>query len=61
MNRVTSSVMTALTVGAVAGTASYMMYKNSRSKATMKKFKRNAGHAVSAVGSIIDNVVDMIR
>ena len=61
MNRITNSVVTALTVGAAAGAASYMLYRNGKSKSSMKRFRKSAGNAVSMVGSIIDNVADMIR
>ena len=59
MNRHTSSVMKGITMGMIAGTATYMACSASKSRSKM--LKKNACKAVSAVGSMIDNVTHFMK
>lgn len=54
------SIVTGLAAGAVVGTASYMM-SNTGKKKTANNLKRNAGKALKAVGSVIENVSYMMK
>lgn len=54
-----SSVVKGLTAGAIIGTATYMAtHKKSRSGGDVKK---NAGKALKAVGTAIENVSYMLK
>lgn len=54
-----SSVVTGLAAGAVVGTAAYMM--TSGKKKTSTNMKKNAGKALKAVGTVIENVSYMMK
>lgn len=58
-NHAMSSVVKGLAAGAIVGTAAYMM-TNSKKK-TGNKMKRNAGKAMRAVGSVIENVSYLMK
>lgn len=55
-----SSVVKGLAAGAIVGTATYMMTSGSKKKAA-QGLKKNAGKAVKAVGSVIENVSYMMK
>ena len=58
-NSTMSSVVKGLTAGAVIGTATYMMTANK--KKTSNTVKKNAGKALKAVGTVIENVSYMMK
>lgn len=58
-NNTMSSVVKGLAAGAVVGTATYMMA--SKKKHTAATVKKNAGKALKAVGSVIENVSYMMK
>lgn len=55
-----SSVVKGLAAGAVVGTATYMMTSGGKKKSA-NNLKRNAGKALKAVGSVIENVSYMMK
>lgn len=56
---VVSSMAKGIAAGAVVGAASYMMTSNKKRNKTM--VKRNAGKAIKAVGTVIENVSYMMK
>lgn len=62
-NNKMSSVVTGLAAGAVVGTAAYMMTAGSKpsKKKSGAAMKRNAGKALKAVGTVIENVSYMMK
>lgn len=60
-NNKMSSVVTGLAAGAVVGTAAYMMTAGSSKKKSGTSMKRNAGKALKAVGTVIENVSYMMK
>lgn len=57
-----SSIAKGVAAGAVVGTATYMMTSNNvKKKAASHLLKKNAGRAFKAVGTVIENVSDMMR
>ncbi len=56
-----SSVAKGLVAGAVVGAASYMMSTAGKKKMINHAMKKNAGKALKAVGSVIDNVSTMMK
>lgn len=54
-----SSVVKGLAAGAVIGTATYMM--TTGKKKSSSHMKRNAGKALKAVGTVIENVSYMMK
>lgn len=54
-----SAVMKGLATGAVIGTATYMMTQSK--KRTSNMMKKNAGKALKAVGTVIENVSYMMK
>lgn len=59
MQKAMSSVVKGVAVGMAVGTATFMVANHSKSKS--KALKKNAGKAMKAVGTIIDNVAYMMR
>lgn len=60
MDRRMSSAITGVAVSAAVGAAAYML-SNKGTRARTKMMKKNAGKAIRAVGSIIDNVSTFVR
>ncbi len=61
-NNTASSVAKGLVAGAVVGTAAYMMSTGSAKKKTQSRsMKKNAGKALKAVGTVIENVSYMMK
>lgn len=58
-NGTMSSVVKGLAAGAVVGTATYMM--TSGKKKSNGSLKKNAGKALKAVGTVIENVSYMMK
>ena len=58
-NSAMSSVVKGLAAGAVVGTATYMMTSKKKRMAT--SMKKNAGKALKAMGSVIENVSYMMK
>ncbi len=54
-----SSMVKGLAAGAVVGTAAYMM--SAGKKKTSKTLKKNAGKALKAVGSVIENASYLMK
>lgn len=59
MSKQTTSMVKGLATGLAVGTATYMI--SSAMGNNNKALKRNAGKAIRAVGTIIDNVTSMMR
>lgn len=59
-NQITGAVVKGLAVGAVVGTAAYMMAGSSKKK-TAAMLKKNAGKALRAVGGAIENASYMMK
>lgn len=55
-----SSVVKGIAAGAVVGTATYMMVSNSKRR-TANSLKKNAGKAIKAVGSVVENISYMMK
>lgn len=60
MNKTASNVVKGLMAGAAVGAATYMMTSAKRKKVG-RKMKKNAGKAMKAVGTIVDNVATMMK
>lgn len=58
-NNSMSAVVKGVAAGAVIGTAAYMMSQGK--KKTSATVKRNAGKALKAVGTVIENVSYMMK
>lgn len=58
-NNVMSSVVKGLAAGAAIGTATYMVSQTK--KKTANTVKKNAGKALKAVGTVIENVSYMMK
>ena len=57
-----SSVVKGIAAGAVVGTATYMMTSGAgKKKANSHALKKNAGKALEAVGTVIENVSYMMK
>lgn len=61
MDRKVSSAITGVAVSAAVGTAAYMLANRGSRVRGSKMVKKNAGKAIRAVGSIIDNVSDFMK
>lgn len=55
-----SSMVKGIAVGAVVGTATYMMTSNTKRR-TANHLKKNTGKAIKAVGSVIENISYMMK
>lgn len=55
------SVAKGLAAGAVVGTATYMLSGAGKKKIMSHAVKKNAGKALKAVGTVIDNVSTMMK
>ncbi|MDY4192410.1 MAG: hypothetical protein SOX72_09410 [Oscillospiraceae bacterium] len=60
MQKGMNAMAAGVAVAMAAGTAAYMLVEN-RKKIPVKKMKKNAGKAVRAVGSLVDNFSCMVR
>lgn len=61
-NNTVSSVVKGLAAGAVVGTATYMMTAGTgKKKMQGRNVKKNAGKALKAVGTVIENVSYMMK
>ncbi len=60
MNKTLTSAMTGVALTAAVGTAAYLASGRS-SASRRKKFQKNAGKAVKAVGAVVDNLSSMMR
>lgn len=55
------SAMTGMAVGALIGTAAYMMSDRRAAAPQMKRMKRSADRAIRNAGIIIDSMSNMMR
>ncbi len=59
MKASSGSVIAGVTIGAVAGTVTYMM--TSKKKSAIKTVKKNTGKALKTVGGIMENMSYMCK
>lgn len=60
-NKSFTSAMTGMAVGAIVGTAAYMMSDKRSGVPQMKRMKRSADRAIRNAGIIIDSMSNMMR
>lgn len=60
MKKNMTSALKGVAVGVALGTATYMV-TNTMTKGKTKTIKKNAGKAIKAVGTVIDNVAYMMK